>query len=158
MALEIISISKLENAPGWAFLSKSSRIDWSICCLPIWSKFPFRGFWHLKISFPNFYIFAFGKNPEYVQSTILIGIKGELPISEEGLYQKLLVGENNFLADKIIPVASFKNSPFIILTDNFSPVEKLMEPTIKSYFPQNLFVLKSILSIWKQKNHWDKIF
>jgi hypothetical protein len=51
------------------------------------------------------------------------------------------------LADKIIPVASLKNSTSIILTDNFSPIEKLMEPTIKSYFPKNLSDLKNILSI-----------
>lgn len=100
-----------------------------------------------KINFPNFYIFAFGKNPEYTQNIVLVGIKGELPISEEELYQKLLVEKNSFLADKIISVASFKNSPSVILTDNFAPVEKLMEPTIKSYFPKNLFELKSILSI-----------
>jgi len=100
-----------------------------------------------KISFPNFYVFAFGENPEYVQNVVLVGVKGELPVSEKELSKKLSVGENNFLADKIIPAEYFKDSAGIILTDNFSPVEKLMEPTIKSYFPKNLFELKSVLSI-----------
>jgi len=99
-----------------------------------------------KISFPNFYIFAFGTNQQYVQNVVLVGVKGELPISEDELQQKLSVGENSFLADKIIPVSSFENSSSIILTDDFSPVEKLMEPTIESYFPKNLFELKSILT------------
>src|SRR3989344_4862824 len=45
-----------------------------------------------KISFPNFYIFAFGENLESVQSIVLLGIKGELPLSEAELYQKLSVG------------------------------------------------------------------
>lgn len=100
-----------------------------------------------KISFPNFYIFAFGENEEYTQSITLIGINGGLPISEKDLYEKLSIGKNNFLKDKIFPVSSLKNSPSIILTDNFSPIEKLMEPTIKSYFPKNLFELKNVLSI-----------
>ncbi len=98
-----------------------------------------------KISFPNFYIFAFGENLEHAQSIVLLGVKGELPISEQGLQQKLSIGENDFLANKIIPAAFFKNIPSIILTDNFSPIEKLMEPMIKDYFPKNLAQLKKVL-------------
>jgi spermidine synthase len=100
-----------------------------------------------KITFPNFYIFAFGSNEQYTQNVVLVGIKGKLPMSEEELYKKLSTGENSFLADKIFPVASFQNSPFTILTDDFSPVEKLMEPTIESYFPKNLWGMKDALSI-----------
>lgn len=100
-----------------------------------------------KISFPNFYIFAFGTNPEYTQNIVLIGINGELPMNETELHQKLLLGTNSFLAEKIIPAISVKNSPSVILTDNFSPVEKLMKPTIENYFPKNSYELKSILSI-----------
>lgn len=100
-----------------------------------------------KISFPNFYIFTFGESPEDTQNVVLVGIKGDLPISEEELYQKLLVGKNSFLAEKITPIKVFENSTSIILTNNFSPVEKLMEPTIKSYFPKNLLKIKSILHI-----------
>jgi spermidine synthase len=100
-----------------------------------------------KISFPNYYVFATGENPQETQSIVLVGIKGELPISEAELYEKLSVGENNFLANMMIPAESLPNSPSIILTDNFAPVEKLMEPTIKSYFPKNLFYFKNILSL-----------
>ncbi len=98
-----------------------------------------------KISFPNYYIFAFGGEPENVQNVVLIGIKGNLPLSEEELRKKLSTGENNFLANKLIPIESFVSSSTTILTDNFSPVEKLMEPTIKSYFPKNLRQIKNIL-------------
>lgn len=100
-----------------------------------------------KISFPNFYIFALGDNRENIQNVVLIGIKGELSMSEEELQKKLLVGENSFLANKIIPITSIEDSPSLILTDNFSPVEKLMGPTIKSYFPRNSLQIKNLLSI-----------
>jgi len=100
-----------------------------------------------KISFPNFYIFAFGENREDSQNIVLIGVKGELPINEEELYKKLSTGESSFLAEKIIPVASFQKMSYVVLTNNFSPVEKLMEPTIKSYFPNYLSKFKSILSV-----------
>ncbi|MFA6520124.1 MAG: fused MFS/spermidine synthase [Candidatus Paceibacterota bacterium] len=100
-----------------------------------------------KISFPNLYIFGFGENPENVQNVVLVGVKGELPISELELYKKLLVGKNNFLARKLILAEHFKDIDSIILTDNFSPVEKLMQPTIENYFPKNLFTIKDILSI-----------
>ena len=100
-----------------------------------------------KISFPNFYVFAFGVKPEYTQNIVLVGINGELPLSDTELRQKLLLGENSFLAKKIISAESFKEPAPVILTDNFSPVEKLMEPTIKSFFPKNLYELKSIFSL-----------
>lgn len=100
-----------------------------------------------KTSFPNFYIFAFGTERELPQNIVLVGINGKLPINETELRQKLLLGENNFLSDKIISTQSLKEENHIILTDNFSPIEKLMNPTIKSYFPKNLYELKNILSI-----------
>jgi len=100
-----------------------------------------------KISFPNYYIFAFGETPEETQSIVLVGVKGNLPISEAELYGKLSTGENNFLAKIMLPATSLPNTSSIVLTDNFAPVEKLMEPTIKSYFPQNLFYFKNILSL-----------
>ena len=100
-----------------------------------------------KISFPNYYIFAFGKNPEDVQNIVFLGIKGDRPINDEEFYKKLLASKSNWLADKLIPVKSFSNLSTVILTDNFSPVEKLMEPTIKNYFSADLMVLKRILAL-----------
>lgn len=96
-----------------------------------------------KITFPNFYIFSFGLDLESVQNIVLVGLKGDLPISEKDLYQKILKGKNSFLAERIIPAKLFINSTSTILTDNFSPVEKLMAPIIEGYFPKNVSFIKS---------------
>src|SRR3989344_7021541 len=91
------------------------------------------------LSFPNFYIFAFGENPEYVQNIVLVGVKGELPIDELALAQSLSMEENSFLSNMIIPAEYFNDSSSITLTDNFSPVEKLMRPTLKKTIPKPIF-------------------
>ena len=100
-----------------------------------------------KVAFPNFYVFALGNNGEETQNVILVGMKGDLPLSEKDLRAKLSAGKNSFLAEKIVPAQFFQDSSGIILTDNFSPVEKLMEPTIKDYFSKSLLELQSILTI-----------
>jgi spermidine synthase len=91
-----------------------------------------------KTSFPNYYIFAFGITPESVQNIILVGINGDLPLKPEILAKQIQQGKNSFLAKKIISENLLANSNSIILTDNFSPVEKLMTPIIEKYFPLNL--------------------
>jgi len=97
-----------------------------------------------RISFPNFYVFSFGSNSKAVQNIVLVGIKGDLPISEEELYNKLSLGKNSFLSKRLIAAKFLTDPTARILTDNFSPVEKLMEPIIKNYFPRNLLFTKSI--------------
>jgi len=97
-----------------------------------------------KLSFPNFYVFSFDQNKENIQNIVLVGINGNLPISEQDLYQKLLKGENSFLANRLLPAGTLANSTSLILTDNFAPVEKLMEPSIKDFFSENLSFLKEI--------------
>jgi len=96
-----------------------------------------------KISFPNFYIFSFGADTSSVQNVVLVGIKGNLPINEEGLHQKISKGKNSFLADKITDEVLLANSSSTILTDDFSPVEKLMTPIMKEYFPEHLIFNKN---------------
>jgi spermidine synthase len=91
-----------------------------------------------KISFQNYYMFSFGLTPESTQNIVLVGIKGDLPLSEKDLYQKLLKGNMSFLARRMVPIEFFTNSTSMVLTDNFSPVEKLMMPTVEKYFPNNL--------------------
>ncbi len=95
-----------------------------------------------RIAFPNFYIFTFGNDKKSVQNIVLVGIKGELPIGEKELRQRLSAGENSFLEKKIFPAAYFSDSTSKILTDNFSPVEKLMDPIMKNYFQQSLKLKK----------------
>lgn len=98
-----------------------------------------------KNTFPNFYIFGFGSYAEGMQNIVLIGINGDLPINEKDLARKLALGKNSFLADKIIPVEFFEKSTSKILTNNFSPTEKLMAPIIENYFSRNLLQLKRML-------------
>ena len=96
-----------------------------------------------KITFPNFYIFSFGFDSKSVQNIVLIGIKGDLPINEKDLQQKISSGKNPFLAKRITSSELLLNSKGIILTDNFSPVEKLMQPIIRDYLPKNLSFIKN---------------
>lgn len=96
-----------------------------------------------KLSYPNFYIFAFGTSPEKTQNIVLIGINGELPLNEDDLLEKLK-REKNFLFEKIIPTEYFTNTTSTIITNNFAPIEKLMTPIMSDYLPQNLDFLKNI--------------
>ncbi|MEJ0001697.1 MAG: fused MFS/spermidine synthase [bacterium] len=95
-------------------------------------------------SFPNFYAFTFGASPGDAQNIVFIGVKGDLPMSESALKEKLAQGRNGFLADRLAPAALFDNDQSLILTDDFSPVEKLMAPMMKEYFPKNLSFMKEI--------------
>ncbi len=88
-------------------------------------------------TFPNYYVFRFGGDKKSVSNVVLIGIKGQLPLSESGLTSKLSKGKNPFLSDKLVPRDSLyiaSSSRAVILTDDFAPVEKLMEPIMKEYF------------------------
>lgn len=98
-----------------------------------------------KLIFPNFYIFVFGSNPEQTQNIVLIGINGKLPISEKEFYSKLLQ-EGSFLYKKIFPIDYFINSTSTILTNDFSPVEKLMAPTIYNFLPKEISKIRELLN------------
>ncbi len=90
-----------------------------------------------KESFPNFYIFRFGATPKSAQNIILVGINGDLPLSAEALKDRLFEGKNSFLSEKLL-TKELIISEDLILTNNFSPLEKLMAPVIKYYFPKKL--------------------
>ena len=96
-----------------------------------------------KLSFPNFYIFVFGTDPEKTQNIVLVGIKGELPLKESDLYEKL-IREKSFLYKRMYPAESFVNSTSTIITDDFAPVEKLMTPIMIDFLPQNINFVKNI--------------
>ncbi len=104
-----------------------------------------------KISFPNFYIFSFDDNPEYVQNIVLIGINGELPLKETDLYQKLKQNKS-FLYKRMAPTKYFTNATSTILTNNFAPVEKLMIPIVWNYLPHNIDFIKNIEKNSYQQN------
>lgn len=90
-----------------------------------------------KIIYPNFYVFVFGINPTQIQNIVLVGINGELPIKEDILYDKLF-SNKSFLYKRVFSTEYFNNKPSIILTDNFSPIEKLMQPIVTKYLPTSI--------------------
>jgi len=99
-------------------------------------------------SFPNFYTFSFGGDKESVSNIVLVGVKGDLPLSEDVLIKKISSGKNSFLVKRLVLqsfVESLRNSKTVILTDDFAPVEKLMQPIIERYFPMNLGFVKETL-------------
>ena len=98
-----------------------------------------------KTSFPNFYVFVFGINPNQIQNIVLVGINGDLPLKEEFLYEKLFV-EKSFLYKRMFSASYFDDKTSIILTDNFSPVEKLMQPIVTNYLPTSKNLIKTY---WK---------
>ena len=99
-----------------------------------------------KISFPDFYVFTFREDKKNTQNIVILGIKDGKHEDKKLLKEKLKVGENSFLANKLILDENLGEDDGTILTDNFSPVEKLMNPAVKSYLPKNLFELREILS------------
>ena len=97
--------------------------------------------------FPNYYIFALGEKYSSVQSIILVGLNSENRKSAAQLKKDMMEDDNtaafaNFLVDqnKII------TSKGITLKDDFAPVENLMIPTIKKYFPYYLRFYRAILN------------
>jgi spermidine synthase len=101
-----------------------------------------------ELSYPNFYVFAFGKDPKAAQNIVMVGVKNENDLEKNNLVKKIRSGKNPFLADKILNNEEIKiGGERIILTDNFSPVERLMQPVVKNYLPKNLFELRSILTL-----------
>ncbi len=86
-------------------------------------------------TFPNHYVFFFGLEPDDINNIVLIGLKSDNKISADELREALggvLYGD--ILADRLkdIPLSREKT---LTLTDNFAPVERLLAPIIKKYFP-----------------------
>ena len=95
-------------------------------------------------SFPNFYVFSFSPNKEATQNIVLVGINGDLPINEKDLIRKISSGDNKFLADRLIANDLVLDPNSIILTNDFSPVEKLMRPIIKNYLSDHISFMHEI--------------
>lgn len=98
------------------------------------------------LSFPNSYVLAFGKSTTDIQNIVLVGIQGELPLTESELIQKITSSKHRELAGLITSKDSISFGTSSILSNDFSPVEKLMDPIIKAYFPKYLTLLKEIVS------------
>lgn len=89
-----------------------------------------------KKTFGNFYVFAYGTTEEYPQNIILVGVNSNNKIEYKKLSGKISgIKNGEFLSQKIVPNELFKNSnSALILRDDFSPVESLMQPLINNYF------------------------
>lgn len=88
-----------------------------------------------SLTFSNYYILAFGSIESQPQNIILIGVNGTDRVSVDEFKKQLILLPNSAyleskFVEKEIPVD--ENAP--ILTDNFSPVDRLMQPLMKNYF------------------------
>ncbi|MDD5165497.1 MAG: fused MFS/spermidine synthase [Candidatus Pacebacteria bacterium] len=97
--------------------------------------------------FPNYYVFTFGTDPTEVQNIVLVGINGDMPITETK-FKDLLVKDKSapghaFLSDRLfVGDKSFLHGADV-LTDDFAPTEKLMKPIVEAYFPEYLEWVKT---------------
>jgi len=98
-----------------------------------------------KLSFPNFYVFSFGEQTSGVQNIMLVGMNGGAPTDEAGLLKKISRGNHSWMSARLVPSHLVLDSQAIILTDNFSPVEHLMEPLVKKYFSVNQAFMKTFM-------------
>lgn len=96
-----------------------------------------------KLSFPNFYMFVFGQTSSQIQNIVLVGINGELPMSEGDLYTKLFKN-NSFIQKRMFKSSTLDTSTSTILTDDFSPVEKLMYPIVSDQLPTEINLVKML--------------
>lgn len=88
-------------------------------------------------TFDNFYVFAYGTTEKSPQNIILVGVNSNNKIEYQELVGKITEIKNGkFLSKKIIPSESLKKNDddTLVLTDDFAPVELLMQPLINNYF------------------------
>lgn len=99
-------------------------------------------------TFPNMYLFTFGQLKHNVQNIVLVGINGDLPLTEKELSETMKAERMLFQAEHITETHNLNthNSKTVLFTDNFTPAEKLMAPIAQKYFPKNYAFVHSILS------------
>lgn len=86
-------------------------------------------------TFPNYYVYYTDQNSYDVQNIVLIGLKTPLSQEEEQVFLEK-ISKNSTLSGRLEKSHPIEGAQ--ILTDNFSPTEKLMTPVIKNYYPKNL--------------------
>ena len=88
-----------------------------------------------KKTFPNIYIFTTGELSYYPQNVILIGINSDFHPDISEIKNNLINLKNGqWLAHHIAEGENYSDDSGIILSDNFSPVERLMTPVMNRYF------------------------
>lgn len=87
-----------------------------------------------KETFPNYVTLAFGEKKDTPQNIVLIAKNDNTPIDEKHLKSILSQDKDfNYLADKIISLDV--DSDALVFTDDYAPVERLMNPILLSYLP-----------------------
>jgi spermidine synthase len=97
-------------------------------------------------TFPNYYVFAFGNDLFAVQNIVLVGMKGNVEAKTTMQLKKKLASspKTASFSNLLVGVDDIDFSDAILLTDDFAPVERLMLPTVNSYFPRYLFFFNTV--------------
>ncbi len=104
-----------------------------------------------KSVFPNTYVFSTGELSYYPQSVVLLGINSDTHEKVDILkIEAGLLKNGSWLADHLRDSSDFTDDKGIVLTDNFSPVERLMIPVMDEYFKQYSEFYYSFLGIGPQ--------
>jgi spermidine synthase len=90
-------------------------------------------------TFPNHYVFAYGNDERKVQNIVLIGMNSAEHIAEVDLKKRLLgLDDGLLLSEHVVerPKRYIPDNNYVVLTDNYSPAERLMLSTVDAYFPE----------------------
>lgn len=88
--------------------------------------------------FGKYYIFAYGKDARQPQNIILVGVNGAAGrLSDAELRERIarLNGGAAF-SNKMVADYRVKDADAMVLTDDYAPIERLMTPLIRDYFPE----------------------
>ncbi|MCR4275243.1 MAG: fused MFS/spermidine synthase [Candidatus Wolfebacteria bacterium] len=86
-------------------------------------------------AFPNMYIFTTGELSYYPQNVVLIGINSNFHQDISKIKSNLINLKNGqWLASHIADERNYSDDGGVVLSDNFSPVERLMMPVMNRYF------------------------
>jgi len=97
-------------------------------------------------TFDNYYIFSFGNSQDSIQNITILGLNSRERMDKVEISKLLARGQNSFLSGYLVSNdEKYLDPNVLILTDNFYPIEKLMFPVIKDYFPQYLSFEKNLV-------------
>ncbi|QQS39565.1 fused MFS/spermidine synthase [Candidatus Woesebacteria bacterium] len=101
--------------------------------------------------FPNSYFFAtVSPGHSRVQNVIFLAVNSDTLLSEDALTNYIVDG-NKTLADKRIKLERFDMSNQIVLTDNYSPIERMIADNIKNYERIRVFNANEVVHLIKQQ-------
>ncbi len=84
--------------------------------------------------FPNYLVISLGAIEKWPQNIIIVGVNSDRSIDAQGLARQLREEEDGEWLASLIAKNNFDLSGAEVLTDDFSPTEKLFLPVANSYF------------------------